>query len=66
MKWDRLVEEARLYRDVSAQLAVAQQQVAELTPLAEEAAGLRQREAEAYRDKEDAEKAFQDLSARAQ
>ena len=33
--------------------------------MAEEAAGLRQQEAEACRDAEDAEKAFQDLSARA-
>ena len=37
----------------------------ELTPLAEEAARLRQREAEARWDAEDAEKEFQDLSARA-
>ena len=41
-KWDRLAEEARLHGDMSAQLVVAQQRVAELTPLAEEAAGLRQ------------------------
>ena len=36
-----------------------------LAPLAKEAAGLRQREAKAHRDVEDAEKAFQDLSVRA-
>ena len=65
MEWDRLTEEARLCGDVSDQLAVAQQRVAELTPLAEEAARLRQREAEARRDAEDAEKMFQDLLARA-
>ena len=55
---DHLAEEAWLCRDVSAQLAVAQQWVAELTPLAEEVVGLRQREAEARRDTEDVEKAF--------
>ena len=38
--WDRLVEEARMRGDVSAQLVAAQQRVAELTPLAEEAASL--------------------------
>ncbi|XP_066373089.1 uncharacterized protein [Miscanthus floridulus] len=64
-KWDCLIEEARLPGDVSAQLAVAQQRVAELTPLAKEAADLRQREAEAHRNAEDAEKVFQDLSMRA-
>ena len=40
MEWDRLTEEIWLRGDVSAQLAIAQQRVAELTPLAEEAAGL--------------------------
>ena len=54
MEWDRLTEEDRLRGDVSAQLAAAQQRVAELTPLAEEAASLRQREVEARRDTEDA------------
>ena len=58
MLWDRLAKEAQLCGDVSAQLAIAQQRVAELTPLAEEAVGLRQREAEAHLDVEDAEKVF--------
>ena len=58
MKWDRLIEEAWLLRDVSAQLAVAQQRVAKLTPLTKEATGLRQREVEACRDTVDAKKAF--------
>ena len=40
MEWDRLTEEARLRKDVSAQLATAQQRVAKLTPLVKEAAGL--------------------------
>ena len=39
--------------------------MAELTPLAEEAAGLRQREAKVRRDAEDAEKSFDELSERA-
>jgi len=39
--------------------------VAELTPLAEEAASLRLREADTHRDAEGAEKAFEELSARA-
>ena len=39
--------------------------MAELTPLAEEAASLRQREAEVRRDAEDATGMFQDLSVRA-
>ena len=47
VEWDRLTEEARLCGDVSAQLAATQRRVADLTPLAEEAAGLRQRESEA-------------------
>ena len=38
--WDRLIEEARLFREVIAQLVVAQQRVAELTPLTEEADNL--------------------------
>ena len=51
--------------DVSAQLVVTQQRVAELTPLAEEAASLRLREAEAHQH-EETEKAFKDLSVRVQ
>ena len=50
---------------MSAQLAIAQQRVAELTPLAEEAASLRLREAEAHQH-EETEKAFKDLSVRVQ
>ena len=38
--WDRLIEEARLRGEVTAQLVAAQQRVAELTPLAEEADNL--------------------------
>ena len=49
---------------MSAQLAVAQQRVAELTPLAEEVASLRLWETEARRDVEEAEKAFEELSTR--
>ena len=64
MEWDHLTEEAWLHGDVSAQLAAAQQRVAELTPWAEEAASLRQQEAEACRDIEDAEKSFDELSDR--
>ena len=51
---------------MSTQLAVAQQRVAELTPLAKEVASLRLQEAEAHRDMEEGEKAFEELSARAQ
>ena len=40
VEWDCLTKEARLCRDVSAQLAAAQQRVVELTPLVEEAGGL--------------------------
>ena len=64
MEWDRLTEEARLRGDVSAQLAASQQRVAELTPLAEEAAGLRQREAKVRRDVEEIQGMFEDLSVR--
>ena len=64
MEWDHLTEEARLRGDVSAQLAITQQRVAELTPLAEEVARLRQRESKARWDAEDVKKAFQDLSTR--
>ena len=39
--------------------------MAELTPFAEEAAALRQREADARRNAEDAEKSFDELSERA-
>ena len=39
--------------------------MAELTPLAKEAASLRLREAKARQDAEDAEKLFEELSARA-
>ena len=64
--WDRLVEEAQLCGDVAAQLAVAQQRVTELTPLAKEADSLRLREAEARRHEEETGKAFEALSARVQ
>ena len=50
---------------MSTQLATAQQRVAKLTPLAEEAVSLWQREAEACLDMEDAEMMFQELSVRA-
>ena len=40
MEWDRLIEEARLRGDVSAQLAVAQQREAEACRDAEEVHGL--------------------------
>ena len=49
---------------MTAQLTAAQQRVAELTPLAEEAANLRSRVAEARRDANEVEKAFEALSAR--
>ena len=39
--------------------------MAKLTPLAEEAASLQLRQTEAHRDAEEAEKAFEELSARA-
>ena len=54
-----------MHGDVSAQLAAAQQRVAELTPLAEEAASLWLREDEAHWDAEDVEKSFEELSERA-
>ena len=63
--WDRLIKEARLCEEVTAQLVVAQQRVAELTPLAEEAASLRLREAEACWHEEETKKAFEAQSARA-
>ena len=62
--YDRLVEEAWLNGDVAAQLAAAQQRVAELTPLAEEADSLRSRVAEARRHADEAERAFEALSVR--
>ena len=43
---------------MTTQLDVTQQRVAELTPLAEEAASLRLREAKARRHEEETEKAF--------
>jgi len=61
---DRLVEEVRLRGEVTAQLVAAQQRVVELTSLAEEAANLRSRVAKARRDADEAEKAFEALSAR--
>ena len=64
--WDRLIKEAWLCREVIAQLIATQQRVVELTPLAEEAANLRSRMAEARRDADEAEKAFEALSARSQ
>ena len=58
------VEEAWLHGDMMAQLATAQQKVAELTPFAEEVGSLRSWVAEARRDADEAEKAFEALSAR--
>ena len=49
---------------MTAQLVAAQQRVAELTPLAEEAANLQSRVVEAHRDADEAEKAFEALSVR--
>ena len=49
-EWDRLIDEARLHRDMTAQL---HQRVAELTPLAAEADDLRRQEAEACQHVED-------------
>ena len=62
--WDRLVEEARLHGEVTAQLVAAQQRVAELTPLTEEVDSLRLLVNETWRDADEAEKAFEALSAR--
>ncbi|XP_066361521.1 uncharacterized protein [Miscanthus floridulus] len=61
---DHLVEEARLHREVTAQLVAAQQRVAELTPLTEEAVNLQSQVAKAHRDADEAKKAFEALSAR--
>ena len=49
---------------MTAQLAAAQQRVAELTPLAEDADSLRSRVVEARRHADEAERAFKALSAR--
>ena len=62
--WDRLIEEARLHGEVTAQLVAAQQRVAELAPLTEEAADLQSWVAEAHRDADEAKKAFEALSVR--
>ena len=51
---------------MTTQLATARQRVVELTPLAEEAANLRSRVDEARRDANEANKAFEALSARSQ
>ncbi|XP_066323426.1 uncharacterized protein [Miscanthus floridulus] len=64
--WDHLIEEARLHREVSAQLVAAQQRVVELTLLGEEVDSLQSRVAKARRDADEAEKAFEALSARSQ
>ena len=56
--------EARLRGEVTAQLAAAQQKVAELTPIAEEENSLRLRVAEAHRHADDAERAFEALLVR--
>ena len=47
-----------------AQLIAAQQRVVELTPLTEEAANLRSRVDKAHWDADEAEKAFEAMSAR--
>ncbi|XP_066361530.1 stress response protein NST1-like [Miscanthus floridulus] len=62
--WDRLIEEARLHREVTAQLVAAQQRVAQLTPLIEEVDDLRSRVAKARRHAVEAEKAFEALLER--
>ena len=49
---------------MTAQLVATQQRVVELTPLAEEAANLRSWVAKAHQDADEAEKAFEALSAR--
>ena len=49
---------------MTAQLAAVQQRVVELTPLAEEAANLWSWVVEARQDADEAEKAFEALSAR--
>ena len=62
--WDRLIEEAWLRGEVTAQLVATQQRVAELTPLTEEADSLWSWVAEAHQDADEAEKVFEALSAR--
>ncbi|XP_066355005.1 cysteine-rich receptor-like protein kinase 7 [Miscanthus floridulus] len=62
--WDCLIEEAWLCREAIAQLVAAQQRVSELTPLIEEADSLRSRVAEARCHVDEAEMAFEALSAR--
>jgi len=62
--WDRLIEEARLLEEVTAQLFAAQQRVAELTPLDEEVDNLRSRVADACHHTDEAERAFKTLSER--
>ena len=52
--WDRLVEEAWLHGEVTAQLVAAQQRVAELTPLIEEADSLRSWVTEDHRHADEA------------
>ena len=49
---------------MTAQLVAAQQRVAELTPIVEEANNLRLRVAEAHRHADEAERAFEALLAR--
>ena len=59
-----VIEEARLRREVIAQLTATQQRVVELTIVAEEAPNLLSRVDEARWDANKAEKAFEALSAR--
>ena len=63
--WDHLVEEAWLRREVTTQLVAAQQRVAKLTPLAEEADSLQSRVADACRHADEAKRAFEALLSRA-
>jgi len=64
--WDRLVEEAWLCGEVTAQLVAAQEKVAELTPLAGVAGSLRSQVTEAHRHADEAKRAFEALSVRSQ
>ena len=61
---DRLVKDARLRREVTAQVIAAQQRVVELTPLTKEANSLWLRVVEAHRHADKAERAFKALSVR--
>ena len=61
-EWDHLIDEARLHRDMTAQL---RQRVAKLTPLTAEADDLRWWEAESRQHTEDAVGMLQDLAVRA-